>query len=124
MRSVNVDALFSNKKPEVDVIEVALGKNTGIRDLAAVSDGLLVLSGPTQKDGGYALHHWAEGDGVLRKLLDLTMPDTKAKAETILLLDEREDFYRLLVMYDGLLDGGRASIKLAGIEGLFSQRLI
>ncbi len=106
IRSVNVDALFSDKKPDLETIEVALGEGIGVRDLAAVSDGLLLLSGPVQSYGPYGLFHLNLSSGDLTKLASLKMPDKGAKAETVLLLKETDDAYRVLLLYDGLVDGG------------------
>ncbi|EEE47325.1 DUF3616 domain-containing protein [Roseibium alexandrii] len=106
LRSVNVDALFSNSKPDLDVIELALGSGAGVRDLAAVSDGLIVLSGPVQSKGDYALHHLRFPSLTLSTLADLKMPDRDHKAETVLVLSENRDSFDLLVMYDGAVDGG------------------
>lgn len=103
---VDANAVFSVDDLSVNMNDIALGADTGIRDLAAVSDGLLVLAGPVQKKGSYSIHHWGFQDQKLRKLLDLTMPDPDAKAETILLLAEQSDSYNVVVLYDGLLDGG------------------
>lgn len=106
LRSVNVDALFSNSKPDLDVIELALGSGTGVREFAAVSDGLLVLAGPVQSKGGYSVHHLALPSGALKKLADLEMPDKDQKAETVLVLNEGPETVKILIMYDGANDGG------------------
>ncbi|WP_306150098.1 MULTISPECIES: DUF3616 domain-containing protein [unclassified Roseibium] len=113
LRSVNVDALFSNSKPDLDVIELALGSGTGVRDLAAVSDGLIVLSGPVQSKGDYALHHLRFPSLTLSKLADLKMPDKDHKAETVLVLAENAASFDLLVMYDGATDGGPREYRFA-----------
>ncbi|MEP1932879.1 MAG: DUF3616 domain-containing protein [Roseibium sp.] len=103
---VDARAVFSSGDLSANVTDIALGAGAGVRDLAPVSDGLLVLAGPVQKKGRYAIHHLSFQDQKLRKLLDLTMPNSGAKAETILLLAEQSDSYNVLVLYDGLLDGG------------------
>ena len=113
LRSVNVDALFSDKKPDLDVIELALGSGAGVRDLAAVSDGLIVLSGPVQSKGTYALHHLSLPSLTLSKLADLKMPDKDYKAETVLVLAEDAGSFDMLVMYDGAADGGPEAYRLS-----------
>ncbi|XYK80268.1 MAG: DUF3616 domain-containing protein [Labrenzia sp.] len=112
LRSVNVDALFSNSKPDLDVIELALGSGNGVRDLAAVSDGLIVLSGPVQSKGTYALHHLSLPSLTLSKLADLKMPDKDYKAETVLVLAEGAETVKILIMYDGAKDGGPREYQL------------
>lgn len=106
IRSVNADALFSDKKPDLETIELALGSGTGVRDLAAVSDGLLVLAGPVQSKGEYSIHHLALPSGALKKLADLEMPEKDQKAETVLVLKEGPETVKILIMYDGAKDGG------------------
>lgn len=113
IRSVNADALFSEKKPDVETIEVALGEGIGIRDLAAVSDGLLVLAGPVQKAGPYAIHHLGLPSGTFTKLTDLKMPETDQKAETILVLKEDAETANVLIMYDGAADGNPREYRLS-----------
>ncbi|MEP3046226.1 MAG: DUF3616 domain-containing protein [Roseibium sp.] len=103
---VDTNNVFGKGEIDPKTIEVNLGQDIGIRDLAAVSDGLLILAGPVQKKGGYAIHHLNLATMDLRKLQDLTMPKPKVKAETVLLLAEQDASYHLLVMYDGALDGG------------------
>ncbi len=106
IRSVNAGALFSDKKPDLETIELALGPGTGVRDLATVSDGLLVLAGPVQSKGEYSIHHLALPSGALKKLADLEMPEKDQKAETVLVLKEGAETVNILIMYDGAKDGG------------------
>lgn len=110
---VDADALFSGGALDRKVHEVGLGKNTGIRDLAAVSGGLLILSGPVQKKGDYAIHHLDLRGDSLSKLQTLKMPEKDAKAETLLLLGETDTVYDVLVMYDGIADGGPREYRLS-----------
>ena len=96
------------------VIELPLGEGVGIRDLAALSDGrLLVLSGPAHNaDGPYDLHvaNPSPGAGAthLGTLAALRGPNAKGrevvgKAEALLVL--REDPLEILVLFDGLRNG-------------------
>jgi hypothetical protein len=82
----------------------------GIRDLTAVEDGFLILTGPMgEEDGEYKLYHWrgdefaspvAEADGRLTLLGDV---DAKgdAKPEGIAPIAENADQWRLLLLCDG-----------------------
>jgi Protein of unknown function (DUF3616) len=107
--SVDAAALFT---PDGDlkaaVTPLALGQDTGIRDLAAVGDGILVLSGPVNDQAVTpAIHHWNDKTGALRQLGDLQIPKdlAAAKAETLLVLQEQPAAWRLLVMFDGPENG-------------------
>lgn len=110
---VDADALFSGGALDRKVQEVKLGKNTGIRDLAAVSGGLLILSGPVQKKGDYAIHYLDLSGESLTKLQTLQMPEKGAKAETLLVLGETDTGFDVLVMYDGIADGGPREYRLS-----------
>ncbi len=120
--SVAVTELFkpgdqpATDKPEV--LTLALGPNTGIRDLAALDDGrLLVLSGPADSAAGaYLLHLLTPGNGKSRPLMELQTDATGEKkdrggreipkAEAIAVLEQTPDTVTLLVMYDNIDDGG------------------
>ena len=120
--SVAVTELFkpgdqpTTAKPEV--LTLALGPNTGIRDLAALDDGrLLVLSGPADSAAGaYLLHLLTPGNGKSRPLAEL-QTDARGekkdrggreipKAEAIAVLDQTKEAVTLLVMYDNIGDCG------------------
>ncbi len=127
--SVAVTDLFTpgdqpaTAKPEV--LTLALGPNTGIRDLAALDDGrLLVLSGPADSAAGaYLIHLLTPGNGKSRPLVELKTDATGEKkdrggreipkAEAIAVLDQTKDAVTLLVMYDNIDDGGPRLHRLA-----------
>ena len=84
----------------------------GIRDLAAVQGGLLVLSGPVNEQAVTpAVFHWDDASNTLRKLADLVLP-VSGKAETLLVLDEHTEGYRVLVMLDGPENGAPAEYRI------------
>src|SRR4029450_2751013 len=57
--SVNIDAAFGNAPARPQVLPISLGDGMGVRDLAAVADGFLVLSGPEADEPGEAdLFFW------------------------------------------------------------------
>ncbi|MDP4594727.1 MAG: DUF3616 domain-containing protein, partial [Beijerinckiaceae bacterium] len=103
------------KNELVSTINVRLGANTGIRDLAALKDGrLLILSGPTvsQLDIGFKI--WLLGKPAmgaqLRLLTELTTQTVTengeiAKAETIVVIDEKDTSFSVLVLYDNIDEG-------------------
>lgn len=94
---------------------VDLGPNTGIRDLAGLGNGwLLILAGPSveQADVDYKLWLLEEpAAGAKKRLLTTVTTSTiggdgkPAKAETVALLDETTDRLKLLVMYDNINEG-------------------
>lgn len=108
------------KEPEkYELLYVQLG-GRGIRDLAAVSDGFLILAGPVG-DGtdSYQIYHWdgkdvVPGDdrkpediGSLRLLGKIAPPDEDSKAEGLAVLEEGQDSWQLVIAYDGAKDQNR-----------------
>lgn len=87
----------------------------GIRDIAAVKDGLLIIAGPVGEDSEtYELCFWNDKDcipgvggkeGAVSVLGDF-LPRPGAKAEGLNVLDEDERRYTILVVYDGADRGG------------------
>jgi hypothetical protein len=108
--SADADALFGKKKLRAKVHALPLGETTGIRDLAAVRDGVLILSGPVNDQPVIpAVFLWNEKTGALKRLGALAIPEAyrRHKAETLLVLrDEKKKPYRVLVMFDGPANGG------------------
>ena len=108
--SADADAVFGKKKLHAKVHALPLGDTTGIRDLAAVRDGVLILTGPVNDQPVTpAVFLWNEKTGALKKLGELAIPEAyrKHKAETLLVLrDEKGKPYRVLVMFDGPENGG------------------
>ncbi|MGR0480494.1 MAG: DUF3616 domain-containing protein [Candidatus Electronema sp. V4] len=102
------------EEPEkYELLYVRLG-GRGIRDLAAVSDGFLILAGPVG-DGAdsYQVYHWNGKDtvpgkdrrpediGSLRLLGEIAPPDENSKAEGLTVLEEQHDSWQLVIAYDG-----------------------
>jgi hypothetical protein len=110
--SVDVDGLFDDDDLAPVIFTLKLGKNIGIRDLAAVSGGILILAGPVQKEGPYSIYRWDLKNSP-QKLQDLAMPDPDVKAETLLVLGQQNDSYDVLIMYDGVKDGGPREYRLS-----------
>jgi hypothetical protein len=113
--AVDAEALFDAKRPiaESDVSEfpLALGNDRGIRDLAVLSDGrILVLSGPAQDgDVPFALHIVDPNGGWTAKqiaVLDDLPIGSQTKAEGLHVLAENDNTLDLLVMFDGPKSGG------------------
>ena len=84
---------------------LALGPAAGIRDLAAVPGGVLVLSGPSVNGdtAPFALWHWGD-DGRLAKLATFgELGD--AKAEGLMVLAAGGEGLEVLVLFDGVEQG-------------------
>jgi Protein of unknown function (DUF3616) len=112
--AINVDKLFNERasinEGDVRTISLPLGAGRGIRDLARLNDGqLLILSGPAQDAQVpfeiHVLDIMAQTTTLLGTLGEL--PDTGgAKAEAISILSQRGKTIDVLVMFDGLPSGG------------------
>ena len=114
--SVDAEAMFKkHANLNSKATSLPLGTDTGIRDLAAVSDGILVLAGPTRKeDVPYAVWLWDGVGNNARQLatLDLSGIDGEGKAEVLLPLAEDSSNIRVLVMFDGIENGGAVSFMI------------
>jgi hypothetical protein len=112
---------FGPQIAEPEVLFVDLG-GRGVRDLAHVKGGLLILAGPVgDGPGSYQLYLWDGKDGVpgtdvpkravpgLRLIGDLPLPTgghgAPAKAEGVGLIEEEDHHWEILVVFDGLKDG-------------------
>ena len=114
MLRVAEDAVFGTADPNLAVFRLHLGQDAndrdlGIRDLATVSDGFLVLAGPALPEGDDAegsgvAYHWQE-DVEPRKLSDVGLRRRGVKPEGLLVLSEDSGAYRVLVIHDGAPGG-------------------
>ena len=87
----------------------------GIRDIARVSNGFLILAGPTDdQKTPYELHHW-NGQGGTRsathRLCDIPI-ESDDKAEGLTILREDAASYEFLILYDGPKGGAPARFRL------------
>ena len=106
---------FDDAEDTYDLLYIKLG-GRGIRDMASVSDGFLILAGPI--GGGpasYQLYHWDGNDvipGKNRKAVDIgkirllgeIRPPQDGKAEGVVVIQEEESLYQLIIAYDGVKD--------------------
>ncbi len=116
---------FGSPIGDPEVLFVNLG-GRGVRDLAGVEDGLLILAGPVgDGPGSYQLYLWDGRDGVpgpgaptsaavpgLRLIGDLPIspsdagvPSISAKPEGAALIKEGSHHWEILIVFDGLKDG-------------------
>ncbi|MCJ7799361.1 MAG: DUF3616 domain-containing protein [Polaromonas sp.] len=130
--AVDADALFDAqavRDPRATLTRLALGPNRGIRDMVAVRSGLLLLAGPddsrASQGAGWVVAWWdgqpAAGRVVQPKFLaaldlggvKLRKCDQELKPEAMTVLEETPAAYRLLVLSDGMCDGGPLAFTLA-----------
>jgi hypothetical protein len=102
---VPVEAVFGAKRSRLRTAEryaLPLGEGAGVRDLATVQDGVLILGGPSTDDDRppFGLWWW---NGA-RKVVELGTFEVAApaKAEGLLLLGESAAAFELLVVFDGV----------------------
>ncbi|MEO6320478.1 MAG: DUF3616 domain-containing protein [Polaromonas sp.] len=129
--AVNADALFSpqaGSAHKATLTRLALGQRRGIRDMVAVKTGFLLLAGPddssASQDVGWVVAWWdgkAATSVVQPRLLaaldlrdvKLRQCDKELKPEAITVLEETPAAYKLLVLSDGLCDGGALAFTIA-----------
>jgi hypothetical protein len=107
----------------VRVIPLPLGKDTGIRDLAALpGGGLLVLSGPTQEQAGVAYKIWhlppPIDPATLKELVTVTtsakaVDNETPKAESLTVLEQSGDKAVVLINYDNVHEGAPARHEIS-----------
>jgi hypothetical protein len=128
--SVDKGKFFAGEDADPRVAFVRLGEGRGIRDLQAVKDGILILSGP---DDGSSSVEWrislwdgasdGAGDSVPQVLAELDLSgvslrdsasckDKETKPEALAVLEDAADHYRVLILSDGMCDGGPLSFVL------------
>lgn len=111
--SVGIDTAFGNAPAEPQLFPIALGDGVGVRDLATVEGGFLVLSGPEMNEPGEANLFFWDGQSTAPKPLGTLggLPD-HAKPEAVLVLAEDTEAYRLLIMSDGIAGGAPAEYRV------------
>jgi hypothetical protein len=121
--AVDADALFSGKDARPTRISIKVGKGRAIRDLLAVSDGVLVLAGPDDDEKnasvGWAVSRWdgqetSDSDGQTKTLATLDLSnvrlhscDHEPRPEALTVTaDKPGEPYQALIFSDGMCDGG------------------
>jgi hypothetical protein len=114
--------LFKDKPPSATRIGLPLGDNVGVRDLAAVEGGVLILAGRSDDDRGDGRYtcgemrapprplpsvwFWDGESDNARSFGPLPGVDAGDSAEGLVVLDETDGVYRVLVLFDGIENGG------------------
>jgi hypothetical protein len=120
---VSEDGLFGRANPDPAVFRIDLGKDgagrdLGIRDIAAVSDGFLVLAGPSLPEGdenvGSAkVVRWTEGKEQPVPLRDIPVTPKGVKPEVLLVLEDTPAVYRVLILSDGVAGGAPVEYRIS-----------
>jgi uncharacterized protein DUF3616 len=113
--SVPEQAVFGQAPPAAAVLRLSLdadrrGRERGVRDLASVSGGFLVLAGPALPEGDEAkgeatVFFWSGPGGGAVALRRVGLERKGVKPEALLVLSEDAESYRVLVIHDGV-EGG------------------
>jgi len=121
--AVNADGLFSGKDAHPMRISIKVGEGRAIRDLLAVSDGILVLAGPDDDEKnarvGWAVLRWdgqetSSPNGQIKTLAFLDLSNVKLhscdhepRPEALAVTsDKAGEPYQALIFSDGMCDGG------------------
>ena len=107
-------------KGKGEVMPIKLGKDMGIRDLASLPDGrLLVLAGPAQEQAlPYRLFLVEPGKSTKPKLLAELEPmeseeeDEPVKAEALTVLSADGGELRVLILFDGIENGAPREMRV------------
>ncbi len=127
---VSRSGLFETAAPEAHITAVKLGDNVGIRDLTKVGTGFLILSGRSDDRRGDeaqtcgekrrppspkpTVWFWSGGKDDHEPIFLGELPGLKKSdsAETLLLLEETEENYRVLVLLDGVENGAPTEFNI------------
>ncbi|MCW1922399.1 DUF3616 domain-containing protein [Luteolibacter arcticus] len=119
------DQLFGGGKPgPMRVHEITIAKGRGIREIAAVQDGFILLTGNASAEASkkipitaapgpdtrFELLYW---DGRDTKATNLgRLPENGGKGEALLVLDDAAGHVDLLVIFDGLPGGEPLGVRI------------
>jgi hypothetical protein len=130
---VPADALFTSPVPDSTPFTVEVGQGRGIRDLLGVPEGVLLLIGPDDdsEDTGWSVGLWdgsRSSDDIRPRLLAnlaLGAPNpckpprpgerAEVKPEAFALIENSTDFWRFLILSDGMCDGGATPYRITQI---------
>jgi hypothetical protein len=121
--SVPLDGLFAGQPGAAQIDRLSLGRDSygrarGVRDLASVPEGFLILAGPMLdpkgdgvETGDYAVFRW-NGTDAPSPALALDGYGRKVKPEALLPLDRTADRLRVLVLFDGPKEGAPRTVEI------------
>ncbi len=131
--SVRADQLFAGTG-KLEVTKLKVGGGRGIRDLLSVPEGFLLLIGPDDDNSEDAVWSIALWDGISspdeivtpKVLADLKLKDVtpqpckppnvgeraEIKPEALTILKDGSNFWQLLILSDGMCNGGPMSFRI------------
>ncbi|MEM7619427.1 MAG: DUF3616 domain-containing protein [Pseudomonadota bacterium] len=124
-----VSAVFDGKTAVPQMHLLKLGPRVGIRDIAKVSGGLLIVGGATVKtdeqDITPSLYFWNLESKKLTKLAELPRSQG-AKIETLLVLQDTKTAskikYKILVFYESTANGDPVEFEISrNVSDMYSQ---
>lgn len=109
----SVTAMFSRDiAGPGQLVGIRLGDHAGVRDLAFLPDGrLLILSGPAQDQQVPYRIHLRDEDGSVRTLTAVNAPG-EAKAEAIVIVGIEGSRVSLLILFDSAADGAPQPLEI------------
>jgi len=126
--SVDAAAFFQGTDAKPEVTRIVVGGGRGIRDLHVVKDGILVLAGPDDdednKNKSYRIALWNGKNGSRKavkpkmlaqlglKKIKLRDCDKETKPEALAVLEDSPERYRIMILSDGMCDGGAMSLRI------------
>ncbi|MGF7151821.1 hypothetical protein FHS96_005489 [Sphingomonas zeicaulis] len=113
--SLDADAPFIVDKPlQARLYSVGLGPERGVRDLAALGDGrILILAGPRIGGGiDYAIYVFDPRNGTAVAIATLRQHDPAQKQEGLVVLREDRNTVDLLLLQDGVKNGGPYEVQV------------
>jgi hypothetical protein len=114
--AVSLGSLFGSGAPDAHVHRLRLGEGQGVRDLAPLSDGFLILAGPSADGPGKYAVYWWDGDSdrvrLLRDLSEVVGDDRERKPEAVLPLDKGPAGLRVLILSDSAEEGAPTAVTM------------
>lgn len=99
--------------PQARLHRLSVGAGLGIREIAALREGFLVLVGEANSDTGpdneFRLYHWMPGH---TPEFIAALPSPSGKAEALLVLSDTERHADVLVVFDSAPGGGPKTYRL------------
>ena len=116
--------LFGGKPGTLKVHDLPVAKGRGIREIAAVRGGFVMITGNASAEASkkipvsavpgpdtrFELLFWSGRDSAVTRIGQL--PENGGKGEALLVLDDAPTHLDLLVVFDGLLGGEPMSLRL------------
>lgn len=116
--SVDADSLFGDGVLSPEIVKLEVSANLGIRDMTTGESAILLLVGPDDREPAtspkWYIAEWRDqSSAAIRRLAELDLDGLKftscfkeLKPEAITILDEAPHRYKVVVLSDGVCDGG------------------